>query len=220
MLVDSQVKPVKSMKEHMKFNYAVVDDFYDNPYEIRKYALSLDYPKPFDEYTYPGKNSNDGVYDESMHREIERICGRKLKFPEDKMQAGYFRASLENDSFQQYIHVDPWDVAGVLYLNPPNQVEIDGGTSFWMHKKLGIERCPKNQEEGKILGYHTYESIRENLIYGDGLDETKWMKYCMVPMKFNRLVMFDPMLWHSHNANFGDKLENARLVQLFFLNYA
>ena len=203
----------------MKFNYAVVDDFYSNPYEIRKYALSLEYPEPHDGYTYPGKNSEGQVYDENMHNQLERIVGQKLKYPQNAGQAGYFRLSQLNDQYQQYIHLDPWDVAGVLYLNPPNQSVVEAGTSFWMHKKLGIERGPRTPEEGAAIGYHTYEAVRENLIYDDGLDETKWLKYAMVPNKFNRLVMFDPMLWHSHNENFGDKKENARLVQLFFLNY-
>ena len=38
------------------------------------------------------------------------------------------------------------------------------------------------------------------------------------PMKYNRIVIFRTDLWHSHNYNFGDNLENGRLVQLFFFN--
>ena len=37
-------------------------------------------------------------------------------------------------------------------------------------------------------------------------------------MKYNRIVIFRTDLWHSHNYNFGDNLENGRLVQLFFFN--
>ena len=36
-------------------------------------------------------------------------------------------------------------------------------------------------------------------------------------MKYNRIVIFRADLWHSHNYNFGDNLENGRIVQLFFL---
>lgn len=204
----------------MKFNYVVVDDFYSNPYDIRAHALSLDYPEPHENYTYPGRNSEGALYDESLHQEIERIVGRRLKYPGHPGQAGYFRLSRETDGFEQFIHLDPWDVAGVLYLNPPNQVVPTAGTSFWQHKKLGLDRGPRTPEEGAAIGYHSYEAVREHLIYGDGLDATKWWNYASVPNKFNRLVMFDPMLWHSHSENFGDTNNNARLVQLFFLNYA
>ena len=38
----------------------------------------------------------------------------------------------------------------------------------------------------------------------------------LCPMKYNRLVLFRTHLWHSHNYNFGDTIENGRLVQLFF----
>ena len=40
----------------------------------------------------------------------------------------------------------------------------------------------------------------------------------MCPMRYNRLVIFRTHLWHSHNVNFGDCMENGRLVQLFFFN--
>jgi hypothetical protein len=50
------------------------------------------------------------------------------------------------------------------------------------------------------------------------LDRSKWTRYFLSPMKYNRLVIFNARLWHSHNYNFGNSLENGRLVQLFFFN--
>lgn len=79
-----------------------------------------------------------------------------------------------------------------------------------------MERIPMNPAEGAASNYGDYEEIRSNIIYGDGLDRSLWDRYCFVPAKYNRLVLFSPYLLHSHGANFGDKLENARLVQLFF----
>ena len=40
----------------MKQNIIIVDNFYENPYEVRQYALNLEYPQPQDGYTYPGRN--------------------------------------------------------------------------------------------------------------------------------------------------------------------
>ena len=37
-----------------------------------------------------------------------------------------------------------------------------------------------------------------------------------VPMRFNRLVLLRPWLWHTAGAGFGDRLENGRLVYLMF----
>lgn len=207
------------LRNDMLTRICVVDDFYDEPYRIRQSALELDYPEPERDHTYPGRNSNGDLYSKDLHAILENRLGRYLVYPEEK-QAGYFRLSSQNDPFQQDIHVDPtWDVGGVLFLNPPNQCDPESGTSFWYHNKLRIDSVPRNQTEAKMLGYNNYEDIRRELIYGDGLDRSKWTRYFLVPFKFNRLVLFDPKLWHSHGENFGKSKHDSRLVQLFFLNY-
>ena len=204
-------------------NIIVIDDFHPNPELVRQFALSREYPAPKN-HTYPGRNSmrsHEGVYyDEEMHAKIELAVGRKL-VPQDPAttggDCGYFRISLAADAFEQDIHVDPGsDWGGVLFLNVGSQCDPEAGTSFWRHKKMGSERVPRTPEEGRVFDYGSYEEIRKNIIYGDGLDRSLWDRYCFVPMKYNRLVLFDPYLWHSHGDNFGDTLENGRLVQLFF----
>jgi hypothetical protein len=36
-------------------------------------------------------------------------------------------------------------------------------------------------------------------------------------MRFNRLVLFRPLLWHSAGDGFGRSIEDGRLAQLLFL---
>ena len=62
----------------MKQNIIIVDNFYENPYEVRQYALSLDYPEPQEGYTYPGRNSNGTFYTQETHYKFELLLGRKL----------------------------------------------------------------------------------------------------------------------------------------------
>ena len=142
----------------MNQNIIIVDNFYENPYEVRQYALSLEYPQPQDGYTYPGRNSNGTFYTQEIHDKFELLLGRKL-IPAQEGNHGDFRLSLETDTFQQDIHVDPiWDWGCVLYMNLPNQCIPEAGTSFWRHKKLGWERCP-GQHEAAWYGYTQYEEI-------------------------------------------------------------
>ena len=48
-------------------------------------------------------------------------------------------------------------------------------------------------------------------------DPSKWEKVMTLPMRFNRLVLFRPWLWHAAASGFGDRNENGRLIQgLFF----
>ena len=203
----------------MKQNIIIVDNFYENPYEVRQYALNLEYPQPQDGYTYPGRNSKGTFYNQEIHEKFENLIGRHL-VPADCGNHGDFRLSLEADTYQQDIHIDPiWEWGCVLYMNLPHQCIDEAGTSFWKHKKLGWERCPE-REEASWFGYSSYDEIRDGIIYGDGLDRSKWERYCLANMRYNRAVIFDPKLWHSHGVNFGDSLENGRLVQLFFFNNA
>lgn len=199
----------------MKTNITIIDDFLDDPFEIRKLALSANYPEP-KEHTYPGRNSDKSYLTQEMMDKIQNRIGDYL-IPAEGSSCGYFRISLESDTYEQYIHIDSgWDLGGVLYLNLPNQCEFESGTSFWSHKRLGTERAPASIEEGKFQGFTSYEEVRQGIIYGDGLDPSLWNRYAIAPMKYNRLVLFDPLLWHSHGYNFGKTIENGRLVMLFF----
>jgi hypothetical protein len=197
-------------------NIIVLDDFYSNPNEIREFALNSPYPDPGDECTYPGKNSGDNFYPDELHNRFEQILNRKLT---PASMNGYFRISLETDSYKQYVHVDPsWEFGAVCYLTSPEQVVDEGGTSFWIHNKTKMETCPVNDEQAKYHGYSSAKETWWTTVYGEGLDRSKWTRYMLCPMKFNRLVLFRTRLWHSHNCNFGTNLQNGRLIQLFFFN--
>lgn len=198
----------------MKQNIIIVDDFYTNPEEIRNIALLEEYPEPEEEYTYPGKNSNGSYYNQQVHQKFEEIVDKKLN-PADKN--GYFRISLESDVHKQDIHVDPsWEWGAVIYLSDPKDCVDEGGTSFWRHNTLRMEMCPKTDEEAQFYGFPSYKEAWWTTVYGDGQDRSKWTRYFLCPMRYNRMVLFRTYLWHSHNFNFGTNLQNGRLVQLFF----
>jgi len=200
----------------MNQNIIVVDDFYENPDEVRQFALNVDYPEPEGEYTYPGRNSNESWYPEEVHKKFESILNQKL-IPADKN--GYFRLSLEGVTHKQDIHVDPaWEWGSVLYLSDPKDSVPEGGTSFWRHKTLNFENIPQTDEEANHYGYDTYRDGWTTHVYGDGQDRSKWDRYHLCPMKYNRMVIFRTHLWHSHSYNFGKTMEDGRLVQLFFFN--
>ncbi len=200
----------------MKQNIIIVDDFYDNPQEVRDCALNCDYPEPEGGYTYPGKNSEGGFYSDKVHGAFEDIIKGGL-IPAD--QNGYFRISLDGVDHRQDVHVDPgWDWGAVLYLSKPEDCIDEGGTSFWRHNDLRWDWCPNNDEHAQVYGYPTYKEAWWTTVYGIGLDREQWTRYMLCPMRYNRLVLFRTRLWHSHSVNFGDTLENGRLVQLFFFN--
>ena len=74
--------------------------------------------------------------------------------------------------------------------------------------------------ESNYYSYSSYQEAWHTTVYGSGLNRDEWTRYMLCPMKYNRLIIFRTYLWHSHNYNFGDSMENGRLVQLFFWNDA
>lgn len=200
----------------MRQNIIIVDDFYDNPQEVRDRALSVEYPEPEGGYTYPGKNSKGSYYNDEVHGAFEKLVKGGLN-PAD--QNGYFRISLEGVKHKQDVHVDPgWDWGAVIYLSKPEDCIAEGGTSFWRHNDLHWDWCPNDDEHAQAYGYPTYKEAWWTTVYGMGQNREEWTRYMLCPMKYNRLVLFRTRLWHSHSENFGDTLENGRLVQLFFFS--
>lgn len=130
---------------------------------------------------------------------------------------GRIRFSKENDSFKLLIHFDTevktvW--AGVVYLSK-NHPDIEG-TSFWKHKRTGLEEIPRTDEGLSRYGWNSSQDVA-NFLRTEGKDESLWVKTLSVPYKYNRLVLFRPWLFHSPGKSFGNSLESSRMVQTLFL---
>jgi hypothetical protein len=206
----------------MRRSIIIIDDFHENPQEVRDYAISATYSTE-ESSTYPGKNATTGFQEDLLKSKIETILQRPIK-PSNPF--GYFRYSWETSDQEneklQKVHVDNgWEWGGVCYLSTPEQLKAnpDSGTLFARHKALKIDATPRTAEEAEIFGYTHYDELRQSIIYGDGLDLNKWETYAKISPKFNRLVLFRSWMYHSHFINFGPKdPAQSRLVQLFFFN--
>lgn len=209
----------------MQQKLIVVDDFYTDPDAVRTHALSLRYHAAAG-HTYPGKNSIEPFLAPGQVEVFKQILGAHIE-PSEVGLFGHFRLSLAGDTYEQDIHVDPpvhekeYKWAAVLYLNTPLQCRRPDGTTrdgtlLWRHMARDLERVPLNAEEGRALGFSDYDAVRQELIYKDGHDRSKWECVHRVPMKYNRIVFFRPYEWHSHGENFGSTVESGRLVQIFF----
>ncbi len=113
------------------------------------------------------------------------------------------------------IHVDGanrW--SGIVYLTLPEYCR--GGTEFYRHKGLDSDHAPLYDSEVTEAGYDSCALFTQDLTRRDSNDESNWEHLFTVPMRFNRCVLFRPWFWHTPGKSFGDREENARLVQMFF----
>lgn len=199
----------------MKRNIIIVDDFYPNPDIIRNTALNADYSKE-DGRNWPGRDSIEEFLHTDIKTVISDIVGTPVKTsPNNK--CGHFRMTKEHEKGKQHIHFDPnpnliW--AGVLYLTP--NIPKNSGTKFWKHKEYGWEQSP-HMEEAEKRGVNNFNDML-NFFNTEGNDESKWDEVLNVTPKYNRLVLFNPWLFHSGGVPFGKYDHDCRLVQLFFFH--
>lgn len=200
----------------MPTSLIVIDDFLGDPYELRNAALGLKYPES--NSNFPGRNSSQKINIEGLHQEVSRLVGEPL-LPMDHNQAhGNCRISLASDVGNAKVHVDASHWSGILYLSEPE--DCRGGTEFFRHIPTDTERTPYSDQECMAkFGVPSAKQWTADVLE-DTNDDSKWEMTMRVPMRFNRLILLRPWLWHTAGESFGDRIENGRLVYLMFFKSA
>lgn len=179
---------------NMRTELIVVDQFYEDPDDVRSFALQ----QSFDETgNYPGArtkffvNHSVGI---ALQDILRSAAGNILD-----IRGGNFQIATAAD--RTWIHHDgpcgKW--AGVLYLTP--EAPYTAGTGLYRLKATG-------QHATNDLENHDYPSQ----------DYTKWDLFDRIGNKYNRLILYRSDLFHGSLDYFGDNLENGRLFQVFFID--
>jgi hypothetical protein len=179
----------------------VIDNFYENPMEVRNFALKQEFKE---ESYYPGKRTKSYACEEHKERFqkiLEPVVGKINHFPFDT-DNGKFQYSTSND--HSWIHCDNVDMnyAGIIYLTPDAPVE--SGTAFYQYIDGTM-----NAHEAKLMNS---DYVKYNK------DMTKWKLVDKVGNIFNRLILFDSSRYHTAVDYFGTNLYNGRLYQVFFFS--
>jgi hypothetical protein len=190
----------------------VVDDFVDNAEGLRAAALRLTYPAQ--QGAFPGRNSLERINIEGLADEVSSLVGEPLR-PIDPLQShSKCRITLAADIGRAKVHIDHSHWSGILYLSRPQ--DCSGGTDFFRHIPTDSDRAPTDAAGLRRMGFASGAEMHRAIIEKDSLDDSKWERNMAVPMRFNRLLLLRPWLWHTAGPGFGDRLENGRLVYLMF----
>ena len=196
----------------------VVDNFYDDPDAVRKFALAQEYKTcheiPGNQFVFPGARTKElRTLNSAMY---EKVC-KKLISVFHNSEHDYMRWVIST-SFQSVgeayqegaIHTDHNTIfAAVLFLSP--DAPLNAGTSLFKKNKTfdaqqyqqAIERNDAiYRSQGKVMdiGYHSMfdEVVRVNNVY-------------------NTLILYEGETFHAANSFFGTALQDARLTQVFFI---
>ena len=194
-------------------SFVIIDDFLANPYDVRRQALALDYDPAFKKGNYPGLLSSRALDTQSLNAVVSKRLGVALKTAEGTSH-GHCRLTLAGDKGMTGVHVDPCFYSGILYLSEPEHCE--GGTDFFRHRRTGLERVPQSQTELMLSGYQDPNVLIEDVINKDSRKPGKWERTMRAPMRFNRLILFNPMMFHNAAPAFGREANSGRLVCLLF----
>jgi hypothetical protein len=198
----------------MYTSFMVVDDFLDNAEALRAHALTLEYPEQKGQF--PGRNSLQRINIDGLTEAVSGILGERLVAAPPPQSHAKTRLTLASDKGRGKVHVDESHWSGILYLSRPQ--DCRGGTEFFRHRATGLDRFPFSQAELAAHGFASPADAHAALIERDGTDDSAWDLLFTVPMKFNRLLLLRPWLFHTAGPGFGDTPDNARLVYLMFFN--
>lgn len=197
----------------MPTSLIVVDDFLDDPYVLRNAALKLTYPDV--KAIYPGRNSKERINFDGLNNAVSRLVGEPLVPMTHNQAHGKCRIALASDVGTAKVHVDASHWSGILYLSKPE--DCRGGTEFFRHIPTNTERAPYSDKEcAEKFGVSSAKQWVDELLERDTCDDSKWEMTMRVPMRFNRLVLLRPWLWHTAGESFGNSIEDGRLIYLMF----
>ena len=178
----------------MKLNLVIAENFYNDPDDVRRFALS----QPFDvKGNYPGARTQPFMND-SVKAAISALVaasGKVTNWHEDCGFTGAFQLCTAQD--RTWIHADSFNTwAGVCYLTP--DAPLSGGTSLYQHKATG-------HREKVDSDYESY-------------DYTKWDEVDRIGNVYNRLILYRGNMFHASVDYFGSTYEDGRLFQTFFFD--
>lgn len=197
----------------------VVDNFYDQPDAMRKFALAQKYRFRHEEtdidYVYPGCRTKD-LYE--LDSDLQAQVLKKIISVFHIAEHDHMRWAISS-SFQSVgaaygsgiIHTDTNTIfAGVLYLSP--DAPLDAGTSLYRKNASFDQAKYKRAQDVNNERFNSGELVMDTT-YHSMFDEVLRLNNV-----YNTLILFEGDMFHAANQFFGSTLEDSRLAQVFFIN--
>lgn len=194
----------------------ILDDVLDEPDRLRAIARQADYPRLDTLTNFPGRNSAQRFDTAHIDQKLMNVLGYGLK-PVAGTSHGKFRLTLADDVGRAKVHLDDSHWSAILYLTPDSHAQ--GGTDYFRHKATGLHDALVSPAHARAQGWKSREEGQraiDAILDADTNNDAAWEHTMRVPMRYNRLVLMRPWLWHTAGPGFGSSFEDGRLVMLFF----
>lgn len=187
----------------------IVDNFYESPDDVRKFALEQEYVEGGFGRGFIGRRTEKSFLFPGLKEKFEEIIGKKITGwtsadnHEKYGMNGRFQIAWAGEPLVYHCDNQRW--GGMLYLTPDAPYQC--GTTLYAHKQTRAR---------------TYYDVGWDAAWnhpgGSHLDGTPWEPVDVAGNVYNRLVIFDASAIHAASEYFGNSKENARLWQMFFFD--
>jgi FkbM family methyltransferase len=183
----------------------VVDNFYDDPYAVREFALRQEYNQGGLGRGYIGKRSCEQFLFPGLKEAFRKITGIPITRWEEHGMNGRFQSTISGEP--NVYHSDEQTWAGAIYLTP--DAPYNAGTSLIAHKPTRIRHSSHPE---------AYKMWSDPNTYDIHLDPSPWERIDVAANVFNRLVIWNAHCPHAAGEYFGETLDTSRLIHLFFFD--
>ena len=182
----------------------IVDNFYENPNEVREFALNQEYIEGGFGRGFIGRRTANQFLFPGLKERFEEIMGKKITEWETHGMNGRFQIAWSGEPLVYHCDSQKW--GGMLYLTPNAPYQC--GTTLYAHKET---RARTYYDKGWDAAWLD--------VPGDcHLDGTPFEPVDVLGNVYNRLVIFDASAIHSASQYFGTVRDNGRLWQMFFFD--
>lgn len=169
-------------------NIYIIDNFYENPDDIRTHGLLT-----FSHKELPNLVKQVPFYKSKIEQIMHTYLGAFDKYESN----GEFKLSLAGDSI--IFNTMPNKYGGILFLTPNAPVN----TGITLYRSKHTKSMTITNDENKIVFKNGH------------LDSTEFEPVDIIGNIYNRLVIFNTQMIHAVTYNFGNNINNGRLVQIF-----
>lgn len=189
-------------------NVVMVDDFFDQPLDVRSFALSQSY---VEEPAYHKVRRSAPFRWAGIKERFEQLLGVRITQWEEYGYNGCFQYGIGGD--QIVYHADEQTYAAIIYLVP--DAPPCSGTNLYRSKATGLRLV--NEATARSKGM-TLRQAEERTFSKKLLDPTAWELVDSFGNVFNRCLIWNARLLHAVSNYFGTGLHDARLSQIFFFD--
>lgn len=189
-------------------NVVMVDDFFDQPLDVRSFALEQQY---HEDPAYHKVRRSQVFRWAGIKERFEKLLGVRITEWESHGYNGCFQYGIGGD--QIVYHADTQTHAAIVYLTP--DAHPSSGTNLYRSRATGLRIVDEASARSKGM---TKRQAEERTYSKKLLDPTAWELVDSFGNVFNRCLIWNAQLIHAVSAYFGTNLHDARLSQIFFFD--